>query len=294
MADEEVKTVEGVLNEQYEVGQSMFADEVVGEAPVEDEAVEDVAEEEEATDDVIEEEDDDSYDEEGEDEEANSEDDEPEDDTESSVAQLEEVNSNLKRAVQSERQKRKQAAENVANLEAQIDLLKGQGGDKYTKLVEQIKELGLEDVLEVQEEPALDPRVQKMLEAQEAARQQEQQQQALEEFTTTMQSEVQNSVANYKNIDTNNEVQGSALAQMIVADVIQGMEVADATEKNLKVLDAMLAPSKAQPRVVPKKKVRSATKSTKDVSSRRKAKQIQDGDMSSVFADIGKRLAGEL
>jgi len=298
MADEEVVTVESVLNEQYGVSESMFANEVVEEAPAEDtEGVEGEAEEE-VNEDVVEDEDldnedvDEDDDEEGEDSEADSEDNTEEADTDESVTQLEEVNSNLKRAMQSEREKRKQATEEVANLEAKLEAVKG-SSDQYSKLVEQIKELGLEDVLEVQEEQALDPRIKQMLEEQEAAALQTQQAEAVETFKATMQSEVHSNVGNYVNIDTNDDKQGAILAQMIVSDVIQGSEVEDAVAKNLKLLDAMLAPAKRKPKVVPTKKVRSATKTTKDVSSRRKAKAVQEGDMSSVFADIGARLAGE-
>jgi len=292
MADEEVVTVESVLNEQYGVSDSMFADEVIEEAPAEDtEGVEGEAEEE-VNEDVVEDEDLDNEDVDEDDDETDSEDNAEDADTDESVAQLEEVNSNLKRAMQSEREKRKQATEKVSNLEAQLEVVKG-SSDQYSKLVEQIKELGLEDVLEVQEEQALDPRIKQMLEEQEAATLQTQQAEAVETFKATMQSEVHSNVGNYANIDTNDDKQGAVLAQMIVSDVIQGSEVEDAVAKNLKLLDAMLAPAKRKPKVVPTKKVRSATKTTKDVSGRRKAKAVQEGDMSSVFADIGARLAGE-
>jgi len=294
MSDETPTTVEAVLSEQYGVeGSSLFSDEPVAEEAVE-EAVEDVVEDEEA---VEEDEVEDEFEEGDNDleEDEDLEEEEAEEEEDSSNSQLEEVAANLKKAMQSERSKRKAATEKVAELEGQLELLKANKTDSnYDALIDQIKELGLEDVLDIKEEAKLDPRVQEYLDAQEQAKAQEAQAEQLKEFQENMRTDVKAKVGQYKNIDTSSPEQGQVLASLIVASVVQGAELDDAVDSSLKSFNAILgAGNKRQPKVKPRQKVKSATKTTQGANVRKQQKQAQNGDFRAMFDKIGKDLAHE-
>jgi hypothetical protein len=260
--------------------ESEFADFTVGET--EEEAETEAEDEiEEGEEDVAE--DDSEVEEDVEDSDVEEEEEATEEEDESP---LKEVNDNLKKAVTAERTKRKEATDRASQLEQEIALLKGSSsGDDYTALVAQIKELGLEDVLDVKEKQSLDPRVQKMLDAQEQQRQQSEQTANRDTFNTNMQADVKAKVGSFKNIDAKDNSQGEALANMIIAGVVQGGELEDVVDSSLKMLDALLGANlkKRQPAVTPKRKVKAATKTTASAKQRQTKTKQNAGNFDDVF-----------
>ncbi|NOR56983.1 MAG: hypothetical protein GQ474_00490 [Sulfurimonas sp.] len=219
-----------------------------------------------------------------------------EEDEVSSDSQLEEVNSNLKKAMHSERTKRKEASERVTQLEQEMALLKGSSsGDDYDALVAQIKELGLDDLVDIKEKQQLDPRVQQMLNAQEQQRQAQEQEATRTEFMSNMQTDVGAKVGGYKNIDANDNAQGEALANMIIAGVVQGGELEDVVDSSLKTLDSLLGTTlkKRQPAVQPKRKVKAATKTTASAKQRVSKQKQKAGNFDDIFNRIADGFVGD-
>ena len=227
------------------------------------------------------------------------EDDEPEDDEEEEEKDEEDdpfkaVNDNLKKAVQAERTKRKEAAAKVSELEKLLAIAsQGTPAEKQLKtLKERIKEHELEDVFEIEDVVERDPEVQALLD--EKAKQME-----AEKLTKTvqeMQTEVSARVAEFPEIDTTSEVQGNILGQLIMTAVQVGnKDIESAVEESLTALNTLLE-SKVesfkktrQPVVKPRKKNKTVMKA-KTPSSKSK---FDKGDTDGFFRDIGARLSGE-
>jgi len=216
-------------------------------------------------------------------------DDDVEEDEEVDTTDYQEVSENLKKAMQSEREKRKDATRQLNDAKTQQQFSDNRADlaeERLSKVVEQIRELGLEETITVPEEQKLDPRVEALLQQQQSQAQAQQQQQFLGE----MQQAVSSKVGDYSNIDTKVEAQGSILARMILADVGTGRHdsvdaAADAALKELNtLLDTTVSTykKKRQPAVKPKRKVRSATKA-------RVNKEPQT--IKGIFDQLGKDMA---
>lgn len=203
------------------------------------------------------------------------------------------VAENLKKALHAERAKRKEAAENMARLQQQIQNMSAESGQykqAYDAVLASIKEYGLEDVVKVPKVEELSPEV---LEARQI-KQQKEVQENIKKFYDDVRVEATSLAPDYSNVNLSNAEHGTALTQIITAAVVNGMDKEAAVAEGLKVLDSIIATAKKealqsrQPAVKPKSKPKARTKqpsvSTRDVSS---AEGIDK-----LFASMGKKFAG--
>jgi len=207
------------------------------------------------------------------------------------VVKFKELNDNLNKALKSERGKRKGLSTELKELQAQLKDNQGSGfEDSYNKLVEQITELDLQDVLKVDKPKEQDPQIKKLLKMQE----EQEQQTRVQTFYNDMREEVSNVIQEYPNIDVKSQEQGAIISQMIVASVSSGgSDLEEATANALSALDGLLSSTKEstkkarKPEVKPRKKQRSATASRRKTSSSKRASQ---GDFGGVFSDLAGSL----
>jgi len=272
---------------------SIFADELAESEDVTEEVVEEVADEEVEEEDAVETEEDSDYEEEESDEEAEEEG--TTDDVDEQVATLEVEKANLNKALHSEREKRKLATTRVQELEQQIQTESSNSyKEQLDKVLEQIKELDLEDVIKVEKPQSLDPRIQALLKQQEAVEANTVRMQRVGE----MQTEVAAKLPLFKNIDPTSSQQGEILGRMIMASVAEGSDMEEAVQASLETLSTMLgtttkvAKKARTPVVKPRvKPVKASTHAKKRTSPMKKS--IADGDFKGLFAQMGKDMAGE-
>jgi len=197
---------------------------------------------------------------------------------------------NLERALQSERERRKEATQKYNQALSELQAAKAAAESEKARLaeiMEQIKENDLEDVIEI-DEPKVDPRIEQLL------REREQQM-----FVAQMQSEVAKRVGDYKNIDVKSDKQGNILARMIMSNVNLGQSIDEATESALSELNEFLgntvssAKKTREAPVKPKRKIKTAVKPKKG-SPRSEAlkKAMKTGDTTPLFEDVASKLFG--
>lgn len=229
------------------------------------------------------------------------------DEAEESVEEIEDINwqeineelkgknANINIALQAERTKRQERDAKIQELEAAIvsantDSYK----DQLAKVREQLKELDLEDVIKIEEPKELDPRLQALLKGQEATEQQNKRAVQVAE----MQTVVTEKLSEYGNIDAESAEQGAILGQMILSSVGSGAEMSVAVDAALTTLNSLLenttkvAKKAREPAVKPKSKpIKAATTAKKSTNPEKKA--IASGDFKDLFAQMGKRMAGD-
>ncbi|MCK5613899.1 hypothetical protein KAR91_69195 [Candidatus Pacearchaeota archaeon] len=299
MSEEKETSVEEDFVKQFADGEeSLFADEITEmNDKLESESEEESEEEDEGTEGEEEEESEDESEndegeEEGEGEEESEEDDDGED-WEATAATLTAERTNLNKALHAEREERKKATAKAEQLEFKF---KNEGSykEQLEEVKARIKELDLQSVIPIKEVQELDPRIQKILDAQDAA----EKNQGQVGQVTEMQTAVAENLESYKNIDKTSQEQGTILGQMILSRVSNGEEMSEAVKASMESLNSLLgnttkvAKKARKPAVVPKvKPIKAATKTKVKTSKQKKA--IKDGDFTSLFEQMGRDMAGE-
>ena len=202
---------------------------------------------------------------------------------------------NLNKALHAEREKRKEASTKAEQLEAALASASNNSyKEQLAQVKAQLKELDLEDVIKIDEPAPLDPRLQTLLQQQEAAAEQQKQYQLI----TEMQSSVSEQLGGYGNIDAESTEQGQILGQLIMSGVKGGLSMNDAVSSSMETLNSLLgkttkvAKTSRTPVVKPKAKPIKAATHTKARTTPAK-KAIADGDFASLFARMGKEMSGE-
>jgi len=239
------------LRTQLEMESPFNDEEVTDESDIEETLEDDVDESDESEPDESDEESDEDTDEEGEEEDEE---------------KLSQVNENLNRALKEERGLRQTAQAKIDDLTKNSELSQSLLDDAEAtieSIKEQLKELDMEDLITIKGK--VDPEVKKMLSEKQVAEQQKKAAEELQEFNSEMISEVNKSVADFKNIDLKNEDQGILLQSMIYMASISGMKLGDAVKQSMERVDRLLATTlkKRTPAVKPKKKLRSVSKTVK-------------------------------
>mgnify|MGYP000412551297 CR=1 FL=1 len=279
-----------------EEASNLFADETPEWNPFEDSGEEEAVEDaEESTDDS--EKASEEVEEETEEESSEEDDNDPDSEEESeeeSETNFEEVATNLKKAVHAERTKRKEATELATQYAEQVTLAQNDAtaaNEAYLKLVEVIKDNGLEDLVEV---PKIEPVSQEVLEARQMKAEKEQQA-VLDKFYTDAKLEAESLAPEFKNVDLNDAEQGAYLTELITMNGYK-MPTGEAVKAAMETMDKLIATvtekqKKArQPAVKVKTKQKARTRKASPSSTQQK---VKDGDFRGVFDAIGKRMSGE-
>ena len=250
---------------------------------------------EEVVEDIEEESEEESEDDEEESEDESEEESEDEEDEEDDDKWLEVAN-NLKTALQKEREKRKEVAQQAEELKEQMAVVASLSDSALAELnrvKEKLKELDLDDLVEVEIPEADKSKLEEL-----ARKQQEQMQKQQQELFQNIQQTVSEMVVDYKNIDPKSEVQGVALGNMILGIIAMGGDVETAVKASLEQLNGMLESTAKRVKTSvkkAKKPKRAATKvANRDaVKSRKRQEAIEKGDFDSVISDIVNDLIGE-
>lgn len=208
---------------------------------------------------------------------------------------FEEKYENMKSAMQAERGKRQEASVVVQQLSEERDhhAQVAQGvQSQLDGVMAQLKELELDALIDLPKAKEVDPRVEKLLQQQQAAEQAQQ----VDAFYATMAEQVQGSVEGYDNLNTDNDAQGQILSQMITASTLSGMSMEDAVQGSLAALNDMVGGTiegykkKREPVVKPRKKIKAATRSKAAPNAKRRAKEQEVGDYKGTFADMAQNM----
>lgn len=204
-----------------------------------------------------------------------------------------EVAENLKKALHAERAKRKEAAENVAKLNQQIQTMNQENSsykEAYETVIASIKEYGLEDVIKLPAKAEINPEV---LEARKIKQQQETQEN-VKKFYDFVRNEATSVAPEYTNVNLSNPEHGTALTQIITAAVVNGVDRETAVAEGMKVLNSIIATAKKealksrQPAVTPTAKPKARTKQSASAS----VDKTSPEGINKLFASMGKRMAG--
>jgi len=192
-------------------------------------------------------------------------DEEPEDEE-----KLSHINDNLNIALKEERGLRQDAQSKIDELTKNSGLSQSALDDAEATIKdikEQLKELDMEDLITIKGK--VDPEVRNLLAEKQAAEKNKVDAENLAKFNSDMISEVNKSVADFNNIDLDNEDQGVLLQSMIYMASISGMEIEDAVKESMSRVDRMLKNTlkKRTPAVKPKRKLKSVSKTTQSTKT---------------------------
>lgn len=273
----------GGLFDDYNSGEG---EEIAGiEAEVEEESVEDESQEEESEEPEESEEDagEESEEDSDEPEEESDEEDEPDDED------LSRINENLNKALHAEREKRKRIAELAQEADNKVAMAEAKATgieEAFAKLADQIKDLDMQDIIDIPEVAELSTEDVKKRQEDVAKHNQ----QMIDNFYTEAREEASSLVADFKNIDSSNQEQGEILHYLVTALALAGNDTPTAVKLAMERLDKVIgatterARKTRQPVAKPKSKPKARVKKT--------GNQSKPKDINSVFDDIAKRMAG--
>lgn len=193
-------------------------------------------------------------------------------------------------ALHAERAKRQDAQKEQATLKTKVDNYEAQ----MKAIKDQLKELDLEDVIEIKSAPELSPEATEAL----AEKQANDQKAETEKVFTSIQTEVGDRKAEYKNINYESTEQGEALMGMIVSSMFFGNEMENAVKSSMDQLNALMKNSfeagkkvRAAPVKVKAKPTTRSRRVAKDSRADAMGKAIKTGNFDDVLSSFASDLA---